>query len=347
MRRRRFLQAALGACGALALSLDARSASARSKIAEIQPSRLGTTFRLALDHAPFPHAGAAYTDPTVHVFVPRSYRAPGNGALDVVVYFHGHNTTAQRAMMAHALREQLVDSKQNAILIVPQGAVLAPESGLGKLATSGGLRRMLAETATVLRSGEAADALGAASTPADPKIGIVCLAGHSGGYTSVATCLARGGVSVREVYLFDALYGEVAAFRDWVLAGKDPPRERTPDRNVRTRHKLVSYYVGERVRSNSLELLAGLEAAGIACLHELTPGELSRTQMTRGRAIFLRSRLTHGGVPYELNGLRDCLFASCLPRRLQTDWFDHSSDARPLERRSVAPRTQCAKRCGN
>jgi hypothetical protein len=206
---------------------------------------------------------------------------------------------------------------------------------------------LLAETASVLRSGEADDALGAASAPADPKLGIVCLAGHSGGYTSVAACLGRGGVAVREVYLFDALYGEVAAFRDWVLAGKDPPRERTRDQNARSRHKLVSYYVGERVRSNNLELLSALEAGGLTCLHELTPGELSRGQMTRGRAIFLRSRLTHGGVPYELNGLRDCLFASCLPRRLQTDWFDHRSEARPLERRSVAPRSQCGKRCGN
>jgi hypothetical protein len=140
---------------------------------------------------------------------------------------------------------------------------------------------LLAETASVLRSssGEADDALASASAPADPKLGIVCLAGHSGGYTSVAACLGRGGVPVREVYLFDALYGEVAAFREWVLAGKDPPRERTRDQNGRSRHKLVSYYVGERVRSNNLELSASLEAAGVACLHELTPGELSRAQM--------------------------------------------------------------------
>ncbi len=48
-------------------------------------------------------------------------------------------------MTAHALREQLVDSRQNAVLVVPQLAVLAADSACGRLESAGGLARLLAD----------------------------------------------------------------------------------------------------------------------------------------------------------------------------------------------------------
>jgi hypothetical protein len=322
MDRRRFVGALLAACGALALPRAASAAS--SKIRGVEVSRHGTTLRLALDSAPFPCAGAPYTDPTVVAFVPRHYRAPDDDRFDALVHFHGHNTTAERARAAHELREQLFDSKQNAVLLVPQGAVLAPESGVGKLAHRGGLRRLIAEAATVLASPQAEEALDHARTPRDARAGRVCLSGHSGGYTSVASCIARGGVPIAEAYLFDALYGELPTYRDWVVGGAGGPIQR---------HKLVSFYAGELVRANNLTLLAELEARGVDCLHEAAPPRLSRAQLAHGRAVFVRSGLSHTGVTHEMNGLRDCLFASCLRRRLETDWFDRAAEPRRLDAR--------------
>ena len=157
------------------------------------------------------------------------------------------------------------------------------------------------------------------------KPGMVCLSAHSGGYRVAASCLRDGGLDVSEVYLFDALYGEIDAYRDWVVAG-----------GGKRRHKLVSHYVGGKVRERNLELLAELERRGVRCDHETRPGQLTRAELAKGRAVFLATALTHTGITHELNALRDCLFASGLRRNLGTDWFEKKDEPRPLDARAPA-----------
>src|SRR5690606_28446814 len=118
------------------------------------------TFAMALEHAPFPDGDSAHRDPTVLVFVPHHYRLPKHRRVDVVVHFHGHMSTAESAMSTHQLREQLYDSRQNAILVVPQGPVRAPDGHFGKLMRPRGLARMLAELLDELSTRRATRALG-------------------------------------------------------------------------------------------------------------------------------------------------------------------------------------------
>ena len=330
MQRRAFLLGVAAVAAAVTLAPAAEAAS-RNKVKDVRVDHRGVTLTLALDASPFPAPGAPYTDPTTLVFVPRHYRLPRSGAIDMVVHFHGHNTNAARAMRAHELREQLFDSKQNAILVVPQGPVLAADSSGGKLDAPGGLQRLLDEVVQASGSGRARAALPDAGLGACRSIGMTCLSAHSGGYKVTASCLRQGGVEVSEVYLFDALYGEVDTFRDWVAA--------TKDLEGRDRHKLVCHYAGGQVREQSLALLAALEAKGVECLHETRPGQLSRSQLTSARAAFLASPLSHVGVTHETNALRDCLFASGLHRRLGSSWFEDKDGPRRIEPRR-APRSR-------
>jgi hypothetical protein len=46
--------------------------------------------------------------------------------------------------------------------------------------------------------------------------GHVVAGGHSGGYVAIADILAKGGQRVDEVWLFDALYGHVDDFMNWI-----------------------------------------------------------------------------------------------------------------------------------
>ncbi len=331
----------LGGLAAGVLALLARPARAAAPaslgapVAAVGPVRAiakderGTTLTLDLEHAPFPAAGAPYQDRTVLAFVPHHHRAPRDGRVSLVVHFHGHNTTAERAMAAHELREQLFESKQNAILLVPQGPVMAADSSCGKLEADGGLARLLDDALAALASPDAAKALGPARVQAGAartRPGAVCLSAHSGGYHAAAACARGGGVPVNEVYLFDALYADTAVFRDWVIAGKG--------RGLRHRHKLVSYYgAGASTETESQRLLAELEKDGVRCAYEKVEGTLSREQLTESEAVFVRTALAHNGVTHELNALRDCLFASGLTRHLRTAWFDQKRGARPLERR--------------
>jgi hypothetical protein len=323
MHRRTFL-AALAAAPILSFASRA-VAQASGKLRSISRDARGTTVWLGLEHAPFPAPTAAYRDDTVIVFVPAHYRFREEEGVAALVHFHGHNTTADRALVAHELREQIVDSKQNALLIVPQLAVMAADGACGKLEAQGGLARLLDE-AIRTTSQDASLTLGETAFPRDASPGTVCLSAHSGGYHAAACCLRVGGVEIRETYLFDALYSEVDTFRDWVIARKGQP--------LHSRHKLVSYFTtGAQTEANDALLRTELERAGVDCAHELKEGELSRHDISHADAVFVRTGLWHSNVTWETNALRDSLFASALPRHLPTTWFARKTEARPIERR--------------
>ncbi len=323
MYRRTFLAAA----AAISAQAVARSAKAQpsASLKSLSRDACGTTLTLALDHAPFPCAGAPYRDDTTLVFVPSHYRYRAGEGVATLVHFHGHSTTADRAIAAHELREQLSDSRQNAILVVPQLAVLAADSSCGKLESAGGLARLLGEAlSTTAREG--AITLGDSAFPAQAAIGTTCLSAHSGGYHAAASCLRVGGLDVRETYLFDALYGESDAFRDWVIGRRGEP--------LHERHKLVSYFLpGAATEANNRALQAQLDRASVLTEEEDQEGELSRHELSHAEAVFVRTGLWHNQVTWETNALRDCLYASALPRHLGTNWFARKQGARPIERR--------------
>jgi hypothetical protein len=314
---------------ALTRTVRAAHASGASQVRAVAADERGVTATLDLAHAPFPAAGAPYQDRTVLVFIPHHYVVPRGGAVSMVVHFHGHNTAAERSVVAHALREQLFESKQNAILVAPQGPLFAADSSCGKLEAPGGLARMLGDVLGTVSAPDGAAALARAAPRADlgasPGVGTVCVSAHSGGYHAAASSVKHGGVDVNEVYLFDALYSDVDVFRDWVITGKG--------RSLRQRHKLVSYYGGASTEAESRRLHQELERAGVRCAFEKVEGTLSRAELTDSEAVFIRTALPHNGVTHELNALRDCLYASGLRRRLRTAWFDQKDGARVLERR--------------
>jgi hypothetical protein len=324
MHRRRFL-AALASVPLFAVSHRAGAAEGGTCIKSIARDTLGTTIWFGLEHAPFPAQGAPYRDDTVIVFVPAHFRFDDEEGVPVLVHFHGHNTTGDRAMRAHELREQLSDSRQNAVLVVPQLAVLAADSSCGKLESPGGLERLLSEAVGVCAR-DAGITLGDSAFPADAPLGTVCVSAHSGGYHAAAAVLRGGGVDIREVYLFDALYAETETVRDWVLERRGEP--------LHHRHKLVSYFTeGGATEANSVLLRAQLERAGVLCEHETREGELSRSNLSHADAVFVRTGLWHSNVAWETNALRDCLFASALPRHVSTTWFARKTGARPLDKR--------------
>jgi len=325
---RRSLLAALAASAVLGSTC--RTARAQStagagpRLKSLERDEHGTTVLLGLDHAPFPAPGAPYQDDTVLVFVPAHHRYHAEEGLSVLVHFHGHNTTAEHATAAHQLREQLTDSRQNAILVVPQLALMAPDSGCGKLEATSGLARLLQET--IVATSRQGRTFGDARFPSGAALGTVCISAHSGGYHAAASCLRCGGVDVRETYLFDGLYAEVETLRDWVTARRGEPLHR--------RHKLVDYFVESTVTdTNSRALRAELEQAGVLCEEEQQEGMLSRHDLSHAEAVFVRTGVYHSQVTWETNALRDCLYASALPRHLSSDWFARKSGARPIERR--------------
>lgn len=321
MGRRSFLATAAGLVLLSRPALAARGTS--KKILDVDVGRRGVTIQMELETAPFPHKSASYKDSTVWVFIPKHFRVKSDYRVDVVVHFHGYRDTALDAMKRHQLREQLHDSKQNAIIIFPQGPVKSEDMNGGKLDEQDGLVNLLTEVRETLQTPSLQARLDRSGIPGKARIGKCILSCHSGGFRVVSYCLERGGFNVNEVYLFDALYGRTGTFRDWVAATY---------KNAGTmaeRHKLVSFYSGEAPTIENKRLMWFFDKDGIEYVHEMVEGaELSKRDITKARAVFIRTQSAHDRVLFSTQALRDCLFASCLGRHVKTDWFKDADQPR-------------------
>ncbi len=164
---------------------------------------------VSLPSAPFPDGSKPYKDASVLIFVPDGFT--GQGPVNAVVHVHGYYGRLREVTERHLLREQLVFSGRDAILVAPQGPFDAADLSLGKLDRRGGLKQLMIEVASVLHRGGFSSSL---------EAGAVVLSGHSGGYRGVARMLSAGGVPIRGVLLFDALYGRPDPFFEWARRGR-------------------------------------------------------------------------------------------------------------------------------
>lgn len=239
--------------------------------------------------APFPHpqraqghkykdqfyaAAEHYSNDTVAIFIPKGFRETGH--IDFVVHFHGWQNNVEAVLGRYQLIEQLVASRRNAVLVVPQGPCNAPDSFGGKLEDPDGFARFMNEVAETLRSKSA--------RKLRPFVlGSVVLSGHSGGYQVISSILERGGLTgqVKEVWLFDALYARTETFLGW---------------SDKSRGRLIDLYTEPGgTKGETEQLMATLKQRGIPFFAakdtEQTPADLRKN-----RLIFLYSDLPHNEV---------------------------------------------------
>jgi len=200
---------------------------------------IGQGITLSMPAAPYPKAGAPYTDDHVRIFLPEGYR--DIGAQDTTVHFHGHSTTLAATLSGHHYQEHVYASGANAVLVAPQGPVNAASGDFGKLMDPGGLSALTKEVLEVLyREGKIKF----------PVLGDLTLTSHSGGYWAAATNLMPSAKAppVRQVDLFDSLYGFEGTYQSFAVAGGV----------LRS-----NYTQGGGTLDNNLALVQSLGAAGL------------------------------------------------------------------------------------
>jgi len=279
--------------------------------AETLPQRyadLGELIVTQFVSAPFPHPKRAdghkyhdefypaekhYADSRVAIFIPRGFRETGK--IDFVVHFHGWRHDVAGTLQQYKLIEQLVNSKRNAILIVPQGPRNAPDSFGGKLEDPDGFRRFMAEVLDTLRQ--------KSTLRKKPfTIGQIILSAHSGGYQVLSSILDCGGLSdhVREVWLFDALYARTDKFLSWF----DTQHGRLLD--IYTEHggtKGETEQLIATLRKRGTKFFVGRES------------ELKVADLEQNKLVFIFTDLAHDEVPDMHQTFREFLETSCLKPR--------------------------------
>lgn len=288
----------------LVLLMPVFAAPATAQDVPARHAREGKLILSRFATAPFPHtnrvdgyryqntfysAAEHYSDNTVGIFIPANFR-PGNKT-SIVIHFHGWGNNVTNVLEKYRLIEQFVASGRNAILVVPQGPRDAPDSSGGKLEEADGFKRFIAELGEVLQKDEA--------FKQQPfEIGDIILSGHSGGYKVIASVIERGGLSehVREVWLFDALYGRTENFMNWF----DSSHGRFVD--IYTEHG--------GTKEETEKLIALLKQRGTTIY---SGSEAAIEDLKSNRLVFSYSALAHDEVVAKQETFRKLLETSCLP----------------------------------
>jgi hypothetical protein len=260
-----------------------------------------------LTSAPFPHpkraeghtyqkklypAAEHYSDNTVAIFIPKGFRETGQ--IDFVVHFHGWKNTVAGVLGQYKLIDQLMESKRNAVLVVPQGPRNAPDSFGGKLEDPDGFKRFMADVVDTLRQRSALKRN-------DFAIGQIILSGHSGGYQVISAIVDRGGLTncVHEVWLFDALYAQTDKFLAWI------------DRHLGRFIDLYTEHGGTKAETE--QLMAKLKQRGTA-FYAGKEGEAKPVDLQTNRLVFLYTDLPHNDVVHKRQEYREFLQTSCLEK---------------------------------
>lgn len=230
----------------------------------------------ASDKIHFP-ADKHYSDSSVGIVIPDNF-TPGD-ATNFIVHFHGHRNNVANVLKQFGLQDQLNRSGVNAILVIPQGPLDAPDSGCGKLEDAGGLENLLKDVAKSLQD---------AGKIQTDVIGSVILSAHSGGYKATAACVKHGGLAdhITDVLLFDATYGGLDQFANFAGGGAD--------------RRIVSIFT-EHLASENYMLLVILNKLS-APYSLLMEDDWKDADLLPRRTIFIHTRkLAHNDVVSKLD----------------------------------------------
>jgi hypothetical protein len=301
----------------------ARFAGRTDESLEKKYAAFGTLLVTQFISAPFPHPARAegrsrngeffsakehYSDSTVAMFVPKNFHAADK--IDFVVHFHGWNNTVAGTLEQFNLVQQFCESGKNAILIVPEGPHNAPDSFGGKLEDTNGFKIFMAEAMEKLRAGglfgnserrPPARLVGglkrAVPEAGAPQIGNVILSGHSGGYHVMAGIVERGGLPIREAWLFDALYGNTENFVAWQKKEKG---------------RMVNIYTDNGGTKNESEsLMAGYKTNGVNFVSLEETNSVAK-DLAKSKIVFIHTDLTHNEVIFRRNEFMQFLKTSSL-----------------------------------
>lgn len=281
---------------------------ARGEALQEQFRSQGELVLVHLASAPFPHpqraeghkykdqffsAAEHYSNDTVAIFIPKGFRE--TGAIDFVVHFHGWQNNVEGVLKRYQLIEQLIASKRNAVLVVPQGPYNASDSFGGKLEDKDGFARFMKDVSDSLREK-------AALTNKTFDLGKIILSGHSGGYEVISSIVEHGGLTgqIKEVWLFDALYARTEKFLGWW---------------DKSQGRLIDIYTEHGGTKGETEnLMTTLKQRGTA-LFAGKDTEVSPANLRENRIIFLYSDLAHNDVIDKRKTFEQFLETSCLAER--------------------------------
>lgn len=217
-------------------------------------------------------AAKHYMDSSVLIITPKKLNA--NKKIDLLFWFHGWQNNIDSAAKRFELIKQFEATHLNAILVLAETAKNAPDSYGGKLEYNNTFKELVADILKKLKKEKSI------SKKCQP--GNILLAGHSGAYRVMAHILQNGNMPIREVILFDALYGQTEKYLNWIQSDIS--------------HRLINIYTnGGGTDGESKELVKQLLKLNISTV-AIEENELTPQLLLEQKIVFIHSLHLHNDV---------------------------------------------------
>ena len=229
-----------------------------------------------------------YDDSTALIFIPSYFKVTKK--IDFIVHFHGWWNNVDSVIAQFNLIEQFYKSKKNAILIIPQGPKNSPDSFGGKLEDLNGFKKFMLELTDLLKTKKILP---------HTNIGNIILSGHSGAYRVISYILQRGGITdlIKEVFLFDALYGETEKYAYWV---------------DHYNGRLINIYTDDGgTKEETKSFIDDLRDWNFKYLSK-EEKDITNNDLLKNRLIFIHTELNHNQTLFKNDNFYNYLNTSCL-----------------------------------
>lgn len=237
--------------------------------------------------------GAFDTQPSCVVVIPPRFDA--SKPLDLALYVPGFNNCVDNLVRdadgtcrpggsrhnSSHLATQFINAGVNAVLVLIGLRREEATGDPGRLRRAGALNAFLNE----LLGEHLAPMIGARSLSQVRNISLSC---HSGGYTAVAAMIRAGDIStqLREVGLFDALYGDTSTYTQWATSHAMSP------------YRFVDVFTGGSTESNSRSIASAIQRGIPADMYWFNDNRATPSAdiLRRPGSLFSVSGLSHTEV---------------------------------------------------
>jgi hypothetical protein len=222
-----------------------------------------------------------YRDSTVLIIAPRNLDAKKK--VDMIFWFHGWHNNVDNAASYYQLTRQFMESKLNAVLVLPEAAKNSADSYGGKLENPGVFKALVGDVLTGLKD--------KGMIGADCKPGHILIGGHSGGGEVMSFIVEKGGIDINEAVLFDALYDGKEKFITWI--------------NADTSHRFIHLYTdfGYGPKDQSKLMVQQLQQQNIPYF-ETEESNLTPLEIHQNRLLYIHTLHQHNDIIFNPDNFR-------------------------------------------
>lgn len=242
-------------------------------------SSSNSMFPLKVANAKYPNTDSRFNDNSCLIYVPKHFDK--KKAWHFFFWFHGSTNNIQSTIEQFKLREQLILSQVNAIIVMPEAAKNAPESYAGNWEQANNFNYFMEELKLKVKSEKIVD-----NVTQDNQL---IIAGHSSAARALVRLMDFSSTTIRGVLLFDAIYGNeqnivncLKRFTNCKLINLYSQREGC----LRSSKKLMELFGKEKMNFISKQ-----------------DTDISDEELKANRIFCLSSNLSHNDIPVSFNYL--------------------------------------------